>query len=69
MKAIKTKTQHSALIKVGNLKPTMFPHACDTEELLIKSLEKHGLGIENIVSTKTHQVSIEKTRGRSKSKY
>jgi hypothetical protein len=69
MKAIKTKIQHSALIKVGNLKPTMFPHACDTEELLIEKLEKHGLSVENIVSTKTHQVSIEKTRGRSKSKY
>jgi len=62
------KDQFSALVKVGS-KTTMFARAADSKELLVQLLEKHGLGVSNIVAIKEFKVSVDKPRGRAKSKY
>ena len=67
MKA-KMKDQFSALVKVGS-KTTMFSQAADSKELLFQLLQKHGLGICNVVSVKEFKVLDEKQRGRAKAKY
>ena len=62
------KDQFSALVKVGS-KTTVFAQAADSKELLVQLLQKHGLGVSNIVTIKEFKVAVEKTRGRQRSKY
>ena len=68
MKKVNMKEQFSALVKVGS-KMSMFSRAADSKELLVQLLEKHGLGVANIVTIKSFSVLEEKQRGRTKSKY
>jgi hypothetical protein len=68
MSKFKMKDQVSAVVKVGKL-VTTFPKAADDKTALIQLLEKHGLGLANVVTFKTHQVLLEKQKGRAKAKY
>jgi hypothetical protein len=68
MSNFKMKDQFSAVIKVGKL-VTTFPNAADDKVTLIQLLEKHGLGVSNVVTFKTFQVLDEKQKGRQKAKY
>jgi hypothetical protein len=62
------KDQFSAVVKVGK-KMTTFAKSADSLEKLELLLNKHGMSIANVVTIKTFKVSVEKQRGRTKSKY
>jgi hypothetical protein len=68
MKKAVFKDQFSVVVKVGN-KMTTFAKSADSREKLVELLEKHGMGVSNIVAVKTFQVAVEKQRGRTGSKY
>ena len=62
------KDQFKATIKVKD-KTSTFHKSSDTVEGLIKLIKEHGLSVSNIVKISRFEVSLDKQRGRTKSKY